>query len=51
MFNLKGQIVQNLFDYRVQNVRCMITNMLFNNQPTVHSPTIDHGLDGWKMDR
>jgi hypothetical protein len=31
MFGLKGQIVQNLSDYMVQNVQCTVTNMLFND--------------------
>jgi hypothetical protein len=31
LFDLKGQIVQNLFDYKVQNVWCMVTNMMFGN--------------------
>jgi hypothetical protein len=34
MSGLKGQIVQILFDYRVQNVWCTIIDMLFNNQHT-----------------
>jgi hypothetical protein len=29
--DLKDQIVQNLFDYKVQYVRCMVTDMMFGN--------------------